>query len=99
MNLDVLQSENQIYEGTGGISKENYAKGFEPAFLDSHTGIIYRSCFIDGRPAPVHVMDGLPNNLVTKRNASGVVIAIKDGVISGLVLDVFFIRGLRQQVL
>jgi len=63
MNARRLLSENRAYRGTGGISQENRSAGFVPAFLDAKTGLIYRSCFADGRPAPIHLLEGLPAHL------------------------------------
>jgi hypothetical protein len=82
-----LQRENQIYRGTGGRSQENRDYRFRPAFLDTETGEIYESYFKDGHPAPCHVLDGLPHNVVIAWTAAGRVAAVKSSVISG------FVRG------
>jgi hypothetical protein len=47
------------------------------------------SCFADGRPAPIHLLDGLPADWVTVRGAGGRVLAVKASVVAG------FIRGGR----
>jgi carbonic anhydrase len=78
-----LEQENRDYSGRGGISPENRSFGFEPAFMDCETGRIFASCFADGRPAAVHVLDGLPQDLVVCRNAAGRVVAVKDSVVAG----------------
>ncbi|MGC1954304.1 MAG: hypothetical protein WA970_17360 [Gammaproteobacteria bacterium] len=80
-----LARENQIFGGTGGVSQGNQQYGFRPAFLEAESGEIYLSRFADGRPAPVHVLDGLPSALVTKRTATGRVIATRGSIISGFV--------------
>lgn len=54
-----------------------------PAFQDTSTGVIYLSCFTDGRPAPVHVLDGLPDSAVLQRAPDGRVAAIKQTVVAG----------------
>jgi hypothetical protein len=82
-----LQRENQIYRGTGGRSQENRGYRFRPAFLDIETGEIYESCFKDGHPAPCHVLDGLPHDVVIAWTSAGRVAAVKSSVISG------FVRG------
>lgn len=66
-----LRSENRLFRGRGGISQENRSAGFVPAFLDSATGRVYRSRFADGRPAPVHVLEGLPDHLRTAPRGGG----------------------------
>jgi hypothetical protein len=45
------------------------------------------SRFADGRPAPMHLLEGLPDLWVVERDTQGRVSALKDTVIAG------FIRG------
>jgi GAF domain len=80
-----LQQENETYRGSGGISAGNRALGFKPAFYDMETGISHTSKFANGLEAPMHVLDGLPNEVVESRLESGKVAAVKPGVISGFV--------------
>lgn len=80
-----LQAENRQYAGTGGVSENNAAASFLPAFLDSHTGRIEISRFGDGRPAPCHLIDGLPDEWVMKHEASGRPIGVRGNVVSGFV--------------
>lgn len=89
LSKQLLQRENLFYRGSGGISQENRSYGFRPAFLDTETGEIFPSCFTDGRPAPCHILDGLPQTIVAVRAPSGRVMAVKSSVISG------FVRGGR----
>ena len=56
-------------------------------FLDTATGHAYRSCFADGRSAPVHVLDGLPANLLTLGGEPDGCPSTKGTVISGFVLE------------
>lgn len=84
-----LMQETQIHRGTGGISAENRSLGFRPAFMDRDTTSVYASCFADGRPAPFHLLDGLPDELVVARDALGRVAAVKSSVLAG------FVRGGR----
>jgi hypothetical protein len=79
----VLRRENREFEGTGGRSEENGAAGFSPAFLDTETRRVYVSRFADGRPAPFHLIDGLPGEVVVARHLSGGVARIKCTVVSG----------------
>jgi len=88
-----LQLENGRYCGTGGVSSNSRGAGFHPAFMDVGTRDVYPSCFADGRVAPFHILDGLPEELVLGRSASGRVAAIKPSVISGFVrAGVFYTR-------
>jgi hypothetical protein len=80
-----LQHENREYRGSGGVSEENRSQGFKPAFLDTETDRIYASRFADGRPAPFHLLDGLPEELVLARHPGGRVAAVKASIISGFV--------------
>ena len=86
MTAQVLERENSAFLGSGGISDENRSLGFRPAFLNTLTKEIYLSRFADGSPAPFHLLDGLPDEVILSRNAGGAVSA-KDSVISGFVLD------------
>lgn len=84
-----LIRENEVFAGTGGVSQGNRSHGFRPAFLETGSGAIYLSRFADGRPAPVHVLDGLPPALVTKRTSAGRASSKCASVVSG------FVRGDR----
>ena len=90
MSEELLKQENELHEGTGGRSQENRDLGFRPAFLDFQTQVIYPSRFADGRPAPIHVLDGLPDEVIVDRAASGRVVAAKASLISGFVRNGFF---------
>lgn len=83
MNARRLLSENRAYRGTGGISQENRSAGFVPAFLDAETGLIYRSCFADGRPAPIHLLEGLPAHLLCRTSETGQLVAANATLVSG----------------
>ncbi|MFL6691802.1 MAG: hypothetical protein ACJ8GO_02465 [Ramlibacter sp.] len=87
MNSPTLQQENVAYAGSGGTSAGNRSLGFRPAFRNLETGIVYLSRFADGRPAPIHMVDGLPDELVVARSASGKVRAVSESVQSGFLLD------------
>jgi hypothetical protein len=93
MNTQSLQLQNVIHAGTGGRSPGNRDLGFRPAFLDCDTQAIYPSRFADGRPAPCHLLDGLPDAVVVDRAVSGRVVAVKASVIAGFVRGgLFFTR-------
>lgn len=98
MTENVLRQENLAFRGTGGLSQENHSVGFRPAFLDSDTGIVYASCYANGEPAPFHLLDGLPEELVMARHATGRVAAVKQTVVSGFVLrERFYTREQAAQ--
>jgi hypothetical protein len=87
LSQEVLKGENRKFFGTGARSEENRSLGFRPAFMDAETGIVYLACFSDGRPAPFHLLDGLPDEIVLNRSALGRVVSVKGSVVSGFVLD------------
>jgi hypothetical protein len=90
MSEELLKKENEIHTGTRGRSSENRDLGFRPAFLDFETQVIYPSRFADGRPAPIHVLDGLPDEVIVDRTPSGRVVHAKASLISGFVRNGFF---------
>lgn len=87
---ETLRQENAAHVGTGGRSQENAGLGFKPAFLDFATQTLHPSRFADGRPAPVHVLDGLPDDVIVDRLPSGRVTAVKATIIPGFERNGFF---------
>jgi len=85
MTKQDLRRETLTYQGTGGVSAGNCGAGFRPAFLDTDTNTVYLSRFSNGEPAPFHLLDGLPDELVLRRNAAGKVDAVKSAIVSGFV--------------
>ena len=79
---DRLYRENLAFRNTGGVSGENRSRGFLPAFYDTESGTVQLARFKDGSPAPMHLLDGLPSEWVSARQA-GRVAAIKASVIAG----------------
>lgn len=95
-----LQTQNMQFAGTGGISGNNRAAGFIPAYLNTATGEALASRFGDGRPAPVHVLDGLPDAWVAGRDARGCVTRTTSDVIAGFLFNGrFFTREAAAQAL
>jgi hypothetical protein len=90
MNEEALKRENIIHADTGGRSQENASLGFRPAFLDFETQTIYPSRFADGRLAPFHLLDGLPDEVVADRLACGRVTAAKATLICGFMRNGYF---------
>ena len=85
LNHDVLARQNLRYRGTGGVSQGNRSAGFAPAFEDDQTGAVYLSRFADGSPAPIHILEGLPEEVVTKRDQRGRVTATVPSLQAGFV--------------
>ncbi len=90
LNAEALLQENAAYQGTGGISQNNRPEGFLPAFLDTLSGKTYLSRFSDGRPAPIHLLEGLPEEVIMDADAPGTGRCIKSTVISGFMLGRHF---------
>lgn len=87
MTYERLQKENMAFANTGGISENNRARGFIPAFYDTQTGRAEPSRFRSGALAPMHLLDGLPEEWVVQRDPSGKTAAIKETVIAGFLLE------------
>jgi hypothetical protein len=83
----VLRDENQLFELTRGISQNNDRLGFVPGYRNSATGEQARSRYADGSPAPVHVLDGLPETWVAERDCDGHVVRTCPGLVSGFIRD------------
>jgi hypothetical protein len=90
-----LRRETHVYQNQGGVSAENRFLGFAPAFQDTETGAVYPSRFADGRIAPMHLLDGLPGELVLQRRESGAVTAVKATIVAGFLYRGEFLT--RQQ--
>lgn len=82
-----LAVDNVRFAGTGGISRENRCCGFVPAFRNAETRAVCASTFADGRPAPFHVLDGLPETWVIARDRCGRVVRVKGCVVAGFLRD------------
>ena len=82
-----LELEDAAHRGTGGIAAENRHLGFVPAFLDSSTGKVYPCMLADGRPAPFHVLEALPDALVVAYDRRGRPSQVVGTMISGFTLD------------
>ena len=88
-----LQRQNTKFKDTGGVSEENRGDGFLPAFYDTQQNRVELARFSDGTPAPVHILDGVPNEWVTQRDGAGRVTAVKSSIVAGFVRNgVFYTR-------
>lgn len=100
LSIMTLLAENERFQGHGGTSAETAGHGFRPGFLDTDTATIYPSRFADGRPAPLHLLDGLPEALVAERDANGRVARLHGSVVSGFVRgDTFYTRAEAARLL
>jgi hypothetical protein len=94
MSTQYLRMEAASHRGTGGVSSENRALGFRPAFQDTDTGQTYLSTFADGRPAPFHILEGLPDHLVLANDRYGRCSRVRGSVVAGFLRDgVFYTRA------
>ena len=82
-----LRDENVLFEHSRGLSLNNARDGFVPGFRDGTTGELAISRFADGSPAPLHVLDGLPEHWVSIRDDAGHVLATRPGLVSGFIRD------------
>lgn len=78
-----LQQQTVAFRGTGGISAENKGHGFTPAFFDTTKGEIHLARFADGRLAPMHILEGLPKDLIAVRDEAGRATATVPTIIAG----------------
>ncbi|MDJ0807680.1 MAG: dihydroorotase [Gammaproteobacteria bacterium] len=82
-----LAEENACYADTPGISSNNREQGFLPAFQDRRTGCCVISRFADGRPAPVHLLEGLPEAWIEERQPNGLALRVCSQIVSGFLLN------------
>jgi hypothetical protein len=90
MTRGTLLLQNVVHLGTAARSQGNRSRGFRPAFIDHETGAVYDSCFADGRPAPVHLLDGLPDVVVIERAVGGRIRSVKPSIEAGFTRDGWF---------
>ncbi|SEF97091.1 sigma-54-dependent Fis family transcriptional regulator [Marinobacterium lutimaris] len=83
LTLTDLEDQNRIFRGSGGVSEENRILGFRPAFYDMESGVVLPSRFADGREAPMHLLDGLPEELIASRDDNGRPCAARAGIVAG----------------
>lgn len=93
LTCDALAWENNSFADTQGVSKNCRDRHFVPAFKDQLTGETHASVFEDGRPAMIHLLDGLPEHWVVSRDKDQHVTAVLGTIVSGFLRDgVFFTR-------
>ncbi len=78
--MNRLEQENRAFAGTNGVSLVCRPLGFIPAFRNEATGEVVESRFMNGKRAPVHVVEGLPTYWKSETAAAhGVRIRITSG--------------------
>jgi hypothetical protein len=87
MTSQRIHGENRRFRGTGGLSENNGGAGFVPAFCDQETGRTELSRLPAGLPARIHLLGGLPEERVVRRDARGGILAVKATVTAGSVRD------------
>ena len=93
MNEQTLRHQNLAFAGTNGISQNNCTLRFVPAFRDEDTGRVEIARFENGKPAPAHLIVGLPQEWAVAFTDDGSILAIKPSITAGFVRDSeFFTR-------
>lgn len=87
MTIATLETENQQFSGTTGVSQNNRSCGFIPAFCNLETHTVEPSRFASGAMAPMHVIDGLPSDWIESWDSEGHVNTVKGGVIAGFLRE------------
>ena len=80
-----LAEQNRGYAGTRGVGENCSPFGFVPAFRDNITEEVVLSRFADGRTALVHLLDGLPEHWVLRRDRRNRVVSVRSSIIAGFV--------------
>lgn len=83
LSKQVLEQENHDFEPTGATSKACKKSGFVPAFYDTRSKRSVISRYANGKPAPIHLLDGVPVEWVAEYDTEGHVATLRPGVISG----------------
>lgn len=95
LSLADLQAHSDQFAGTGAVSAENRSLGYIPAFRDRDSGAIYLSCDSRGNVSPVHQFQGLPEEVVKRRDEDGRILEVKSSLVPGFVSNGEFLT--REQ--
>lgn len=89
LTITVLKREDdRDTDGAAGGARREL--GFRPAYFDCATCCVHLSRYRDGRIAPFHLLEGLPEHLVAARGEDGRVAATKPGLMAGFERNGFF---------
>ena len=70
MTANTLRQENLAFAGTNAVSGNNRTQRFLPAFRDDATGRVELARFANGKPAPAHLIVGLPSEWAIPRSGA-----------------------------
>lgn len=90
LSRDTLKQQNRQFADSGGVSRNNRCAGFVPGYLNTQSGIAVLSCFANGNPAPIHLLEGLPSEWVSERDQAGMPVCTIPEVIAGFIRDGHF---------
>jgi hypothetical protein len=91
---DIVSGHRISRDNTRGARSEDIGDlRFRPAFFDFATQKLYLSRFADGRLAPLHLRDGLPEEAIVDRAPCGRVIRVRASLVCGFERNgVFYTR-------
>ena len=82
---DEQHPPHRTFLGTRGAHLGTGPQDFAPAFLEPDTGTIHLARYADGRPAPIHLLAGLPPERVVSRDPASAGTGVKPDLIVGFV--------------
>jgi len=82
-----VRAASQEYLGTCGESATAKNVKFVPAFRNMLDGRVERARFPNGKPAPMHLIGGLPREWAVRCDEAGCVLEISDDIEAGFVRD------------
>ena len=92
-NQIAVTAESHRFHGTCGESVVACRHEFVPAFRDNADGRVELARLPNGKPAPMHLIAGLPRAWATRCDEGGNVLELIDSVVAGFVKnDRFYTR-------
>ena len=89
-----LAAENRHFAGTCGVSAEAARMRLLPAFRDPRSGRVEIARFRNGAPAPVHLIEGLPEEWALAHDERGAVKVLRADIVCGFVCgEQFYTRA------
>lgn len=77
-----LREENALHAYTLGIGANRSELGVVPGYLNCVAGKRTIARFADGQGAPVHVLDGLPDDWIAERDCHGRPVRTHPGIVA-----------------
>lgn len=85
------QDASTLHSGQSRTAQQpNCLNGFTPAFLNAESGDIAFAKFANGFPAPVHIVEGLPENWFKQPNKKSGKEDLKQEIVSGFIREGHF---------